>query len=260
MSPSVSGKTFAVTGGASGLGEATVRMLVAAGANVAVLDRDAEKGEQVGLECGDKAKFFALDVSSEDSCKAAVAATVEAFGALHGVVNCAGVAAATLTFSKRGVHPSDIFNTVQQINVAGTFNMCKYGAEAMSKNEPDESGLRGVLINVSSLAGLEGQKGQVAYAASKAAVNGMTLPLARDLAPFGIRAMAIAPGIMETPMMAAASENVRLGLVSGVVAPKRFGLPSEFAHLVLSIAENSYLNGEVIRFDGALRMGYASKL
>mmetsp|Transcript_14177 Transcript_14177/g.25363 ORF Transcript_14177/g.25363 Transcript_14177/m.25363 type:complete len:261 (-) Transcript_14177:58-840(-) len=255
------GKTFLVSGGASGLGEATCRALAAQGANVGILDRDEERGEQLAKELGPRAAFFNIDATDEDSIKAAVDAAKEKFGGIHGCVTCAGVGAATTTINKKGgVHDSGIFDFVMKVNVYGVFNLAKYSAKYMAENEPDQHGLRGVVVNCASVAAIDGQKGQAAYGASKGAVVSMTLPMARDLGSFGIRVNTICPGIMETPMMAAASDKVKQGLAVSVVAPKRLGLPEEFAQLACHIIDNPYLNGESIRLDGGIRMGYQSKI
>mmetsp|Transcript_17415 Transcript_17415/g.34218 ORF Transcript_17415/g.34218 Transcript_17415/m.34218 type:complete len:261 (+) Transcript_17415:118-900(+) len=255
------GKTFLVTGGASGLGEATLRRLASEGANVAILDRDEERGQAIAKELGPRCVFFKMDATNEDSIKAAVQGAAAKFGSVHGVVNCAGVGSATTTINKKGgVHDSGIFDFVLKVNLYGTFNTAKYAAAEMAKNEPDANGLRGVIINTSSVAAFDGQKGQAAYSASKGAVTGMTLPMARDLGTYGIRVVTICPGIMETPLLAAASEKVKTGLSLSVVAPKRLGKPEEFAHMCTSIIDNAYLNGECIRLDGAIRMAYSSKI
>lgn len=226
-------------------------------------DRDTTRGPQIASELGKNVAFFEMDATKEDSIKKAIEATVAKFGAntLYGAVNSAGVGAATLTVDKKQApHSSDVFDFVMKVNLYGTFNTCKYSAAIMAKNQPDEKGLRGVLINVASVAAIEGQKGQVAYAASKGAVTQMTLPMARDLGVYGIRVLTICPGIFDTPLMGAASDNVKKGLAESVVAPKRLGDPSEFGLLVTQMIENSYMNGEVIRLDGAIRMGYQSKI
>jgi len=254
------GKTYVVSGGASGLGEATCRALAAQGANVAILDRDEERGKELEQALGPRAAFFQMDATIEESIKAAVDGAKQKFGAIHGAVTCAGVGAAMTTISKKGVHDSGVFDFVMKVNVYGVFNLAKYAAKYMAENEPDQHGLRGVIVNCASVAAIDGQKGQAAYGASKGAVASMTLPMARDLGSYGIRVNTICPGIMSTPMMAAASEKVRQGLAVSVVAPKRLGLPEEFAQLTLAIIDNSYLNGETIRLDGGIRMGYASKI
>lgn len=248
------GQTFVVTGGASGLGLGTVESLIADGANCMILDRNADLGAEVVAKLGPTAAFAEVDVTNEKSCKDAIAATVAKFGRLDGVVNCAGIGSATTTLSSKGPHPLGMFDMVLKINLYGTFNLARFGAEAMSKNQPDESGLRGVIINVASVAGYEGQKGQVAYAASKAGVIGMSLPMARDLSRFGIRVMCIAPGIMGTPMMQMVSPKVKDNLMTSVVGPKRFGEMKEFASVVKCIIDTKYLNAECIRLDGGIRM------
>lgn len=258
---SYEGKTYLVTGGASGLGEAAVRRLASLGSNVAILDRDVEKGQALAKELGKNAGFFQMDATSEESIKKAVEDVQKQFGNIWGAVNSAGVGGATLTIDKTSKpHPTDTWNFVLAVNLNGTFNMCKYVAQIMSQNKPDANGLRGVLINVASVAALEGQKGQVAYAASKGAVTAMTLPMARDLGVFGIRVLTICPGIFDTPLMAMASDPVKVGLATSVITPKRLGRPHEFGLMVSQIIDNTYLNGENIRLDGGIRMGYSSKI
>jgi len=261
---SFANKTFVVTGGASGLGEATVRRLALLGANVGILDRDGERGEAIAKELGSRVAFFEMDATKEQSCKNAVQAAVTRFGNLWGAVNCAGGGGGKgplLTVDKAfNVHDSDAWDITMKLNLYGTFNVCKYAAAAMAKNTPDENGLRGCLVNCASVAAFDGQKGQVAYASAKGAVTQMTLPMARDLGVYGIRVNTIAPGIMNTPMLARATDKVKAGLALGVVAPKRLGLADEFALLATQIIDNAYLNGEVIRLDGGLRMDYTSKL
>lgn len=249
------GQTFLVTGGASGLGLGTVRKLNAEGANVMIVDRNTEAGEALVKELGPSTTAFSeVDVTNETSVKASVDATVAKFGRLDGVVSCAGVGSATTTLGKKGPHPLAMFDIVCKINLYGTFNVARFGAEAMAKNEPDASGLRGVIINVASVAAFEGQKGQLAYAASKGAVTAMNLPMARDLARFGVRVMCVAPGIMDTPMMQMVSPKVRDNLLTSVVCPKRFGQMEEFAHMVTTIIDNKYLNAQTIRLDAGIRM------
>lgn len=248
------GTTYIVTGGASGLGYATARKLINEGANVMIMDRNAELGAKVIAEFGERSAFQAVDVTDEKSCKAGVAATMEKFGNVSGVVNCAGVGSATTTLGKRGPHPLALFDMVMKINLYGTFNVARFGAEAMAKNEPDASGLRGVIINVASVAAFEGQKGQLAYAASKGAVHAMSLPMARDLARVGIRVNVIAPGIMDTPMMQMAPQKIRDNLMTSVVAPKRFGDMGEFAHMCCALIDNKYMNGQTVRLDAGIRM------
>lgn len=256
-----SGKTYLVSGGASGLGEAACRRLAAEGANVCVLDRDEERGKAIAAELGDKSEFYFIDATDEESIKKAVDAAAAKFGGIHGCIACAGIGAAQTTISKKfEAHDSKIFDFVIQVNLYGVFNLNKHCATYMAKNDPDQFGLRGVIINVASVAAQDGQKGQVSYAASKGAVTAMTLPMARDLGRHGIRVMTVLPGIMETPLMAAASDKVKEGLAISVIAPKRLGLPDEFANLCASIIDNAYLNGECIRLDGGIRMAYTSKI
>lgn len=249
------GKVFLVTGAGSGLGAATARMLAESGAKLLLIDVNREAGEAVALELGDCARFVETDVTSETSAVNAVATAISTFGAVHGLVNCAGVAPAEKVVGKQGAHRLDSFARVISINLIGTFNMLRLAAEAMLKNEPDEAGERGVIINTASIAAYEGQLGQAAYAASKGGVISLTLPVARELARSGIRCMTIAPGIMETPMLLGMPEDVQDALNKTVPFPSRMGRPAEYASLVRHIIENAYLNGEVIRLDGALRMG-----
>mmetsp|Transcript_28882 Transcript_28882/g.56699 ORF Transcript_28882/g.56699 Transcript_28882/m.56699 type:complete len:255 (-) Transcript_28882:52-816(-) len=247
------GSAFIVTGGCSGLGYATTVRLADEGANVLVFDRNDDAGAELCAKYP-TVKFQNVDVTSEDAIKAGVAKCVELFGRLDGLVNCAGVGSAMTTLSKKGVYPSRNFDMVLKINLYGSFNCAKYAAEAMSKNEGDAGGMKGVIINVASVAAFEGQKGQVAYAASKGAVTAMSLPMARDLARFGIRVMCVAPGIMNTPMMQMTPKKVQDNLLTSVVAPKRFGQMEEFAHLVTTIIDNQYLNAQTIRLDAGIRM------
>eukprot|EP00928_Gymnodinium_smaydae_P098652 TRINITY_DN921_c0_g1_i1.p1 TRINITY_DN921_c0_g1~~TRINITY_DN921_c0_g1_i1.p1 ORF type:complete len:257 (-),score=63.51 TRINITY_DN921_c0_g1_i1:197-967(-) len=248
-----SGKTYFITGGASGLGLAVVQRLHREGANVAIVDRDT-KGADIAKEFGSRALFCQTDIMDEASVASAVEKTVQAFGGLHGCVNCAGTGMAMTTIGKDlKPHKANVFDMIMKLNTYGTFYGSAHCASAMAKCEPAADGSRGVIVNVASVAGIEGQKGQLVYSASKGAVIGMTLPMARDLARYGIRVMTIAPGIMDTPLMQAASPKVKEGLLSQVVAPKRFGHSDEFAQLVTSIIDNGYLNGEVIRMDGGIR-------
>jgi NAD(P)-dependent dehydrogenase (short-subunit alcohol dehydrogenase family) len=242
---------FIITGGASGLGAATARMLTAAGAKVVLADVQAEAGAALAAEL--QGRFVQCDVTSEADGQAVVAAAT-GLGTLRGLINCAGVAPAIKTLGKDGPHPLAQFQRVVNINLVGTFNMARLAAEAMSKNEPNEQGERGVIINTASVAAFDGQMGQCAYGASKAAVAGMTLPMARDLARNGIRVMAIAPGIFETPMLLGMPEEVQQALGKMVPFPSRLGKPAEYAQLVRAIVENVMLNGETIRLDGAIRM------
>ena len=245
---------FVVTGGGSGLGAATARMLVEAGARVVLADVNREAGEALATELGAGAGFVATDVTDADSARAAIDAAGARFGRLTGLVNCAGVAPAEKVVGREGAHALDSFARTVNINLVGTFNMLRLAAEVMSKSEPDAGGERGVIINTASVAAFDGQIGQAGYASSKAGVVGLTLPVARELSRFGIRVMAIAPGIMETPMLMGMPQEVQDALGKMVPFPSRLGRPAEFAGLVRHIIENAYLNGEVIRLDGAIRM------
>lgn len=241
-----------ITGGASGLGEATARHFASQGAQVTILDRDAVRGAQVAEEIGG---FFAeTDVTEEASVAAAIALAAEKMGRITACVNCAGIAIGMKTVGKDGPHPLDAFKRTIDINLVGTFNVSRLAAEEMAKNSPEDDGARGVIINTASIAAFDGQKGQAAYAASKGGVAGMTLPMARDLASLGIRVMAIAPGIFMTPMLAGLPEEVQQQLAADVPNPARLGDPAEYGRLAGFITEMGYLNGEVIRIDGALRM------
>ena len=248
-------KVFLVTGAGSGLGAATARNLAEGGAKVVLLDLNREAGEKVAAELGANARFVETDVASEASAVNAVQAAISAFGAIHGLVNCAGVAPAEKVVGKEGPHKLESFTRTININLIGTFNMLRLAAEAMLKNAPDEGGERGVIVNTASVAAFEGQLGQAAYAASKGAIVALTLPVAREFARSGIRCLTIAPGIMETPMLLGMPAEVQESLNKMVPFPTRMGKPAEYAALVRHIAENSYLNGEVIRLDGAIRMG-----
>jgi NAD(P)-dependent dehydrogenase (short-subunit alcohol dehydrogenase family) len=250
----ISGKAFVVSGGASGLGEATVRLLAHSGGKIIVADMNGEAGNRVAGEIGANAKFVQTDVTNEDQVQAAIDAAVSTFGGLHGAISCAGVGMAMRIVSKMGPHPLDVFKTVIDINLIGTFNVMRFAANVMSKNDPNEGGERGVLINTASVAAYDGQIGQIAYAASKAAIVGMTLPAARDLAKLGIRCVTVAPGLFDTPLMAMLPEEARKSLGESVPFPNRLGQPTEFALLVKQIIELPMLNGETIRLDGALRM------
>jgi NAD(P)-dependent dehydrogenase (short-subunit alcohol dehydrogenase family) len=243
-----------VTGGASGLGEATVRTFVAAGGKAVILDRPGSPGEDVARSLGGAALFTPADVTSEDEVKTAVARAVERFGTVHVAVNCAGVGAAMRTVSKQGPMPLEIFARVIAINLTGTFNVIRLAAAQMAKNTPNADGERGVVINTASAAAFDGQIGQAAYSASKGGVVGMTLPIARDLASLGIRVVTIAPGTFDTPMLAMLPEEQRQALAAQIPFPSRLGRPIEFAALARHIVENPVLNGETIRLDGALRM------
>ena len=245
---------FVVTGGGSGLGAATARMLVEAGAKVVLADVNREAGEALAAELGSAAAFALTDVTDADSGKAAIDLAVSRFGRLTGLVSCAGVAPAEKVVGRDAPHKLDSFARTVSINLIGTFNMLRLAADVMSKAEPDAGGERGVIINTASVAAFDGQIGQAGYASSKAGVVGLTLPVARELSRFGIRVMAVAPGIMETPMLMGMPQEVQDALGKMVPFPSRLGKPAEFAGLVRHIIENPYLNGEVIRLDGAIRM------
>jgi 3-hydroxyacyl-CoA dehydrogenase / 3-hydroxy-2-methylbutyryl-CoA dehydrogenase len=250
----IEGTSALVAGGASGLGEATVRALAAAGAKVTIADLNAEKGEALAGELGGAVSFVQADVTDAGAVAAAVERAAEADGGLRISVCCAGVGWAERVAHKGGPHNLEMFTKVIQINLIGTFNVLSQAAAAMSGNEPDEEGERGVCVNTASIAAYDGQIGQIAYSASKGGVVGMTLPAARDLSSRGIRVMTIAPGLMDTPMLAALPEEHRQALGAGIPFPSRLGRPAEYAHLVTEIAANTMLNGETIRLDGALRM------
>ena len=251
----IAGKVFLVTGAGSGLGAATARTLAAAGAKVVLAYVNREAGAGLAAELGAGACFVATDVADEASAVNAVNTANSVFGGLHGLVNCAGVAPAEKVVGRDGAHKLETFARTININLVGTFNMIRLAAEAMMKGEPDAGGERGVIVNTASVAAFEGQLGQAAYAASKGGIVALTLPVARELARSGIRCVTIAPGIMETPMLLGMAPEVQESLGRMVPFPSRMGRPVEFAALVRHIAENSYLNGEVIRLDGAIRMG-----
>ncbi len=248
-------QTFLITGAASGLGAATARRLISGGANAVLLDRHAEGVQQAASGFGPQAAFLAGDVTSENDVAAAVQLACERFGGLSGAVNCAGIALGSRVLSKAGPHPLAEFIRVLNVNLVGTFNVIRLAAAAMAEMPPGEDGERGVIVNTASCAAFDGQIGQAAYSASKAGVAGMTLPIARELAKFGIRVVTIAPGVFETPMMAGMTEELRQSLSSQVPFPPRLGHPDEYAALVAHIMENRMLNGTVVRLDGALRMG-----
>jgi NAD(P)-dependent dehydrogenase (short-subunit alcohol dehydrogenase family) len=250
----IGGCVFLVTGGASGLGGATARMLAAGGGKVLIADLKEAEGNALAKELGPAAKFVRTDVTDEASAQAATAAAVGAFGGVHGLINCAGVVHGEKVLGKEGPHRLASFARVVNINLIGTFNMVRLVAETMAKNVPNSEGERGVIVNTASVAAFDGQMGQAAYAASKAAVAGMTLPLARDLSRNGIRVMTVAPGIFETPMAEQIPPDIAEALAKSVPFPPRLGRPAEFAALVRAILENVMLNGEVIRLDGAIRM------
>ena len=247
----IAGKVFIVTGGASGLGEGTARMLASKGGTVVIADMQADKGLAVATEIG--GAFVKCDVSNEVDAQAAVAKAVS-LGKLMGLVNCAGIAPAEKTVGKSGAHPLTVFSKCIQVNLIGSFNMIRLCADAMSQNTPEPTGERGVLISTASVAAYDGQIGQAAYSASKGGIVGMTLPIARDLARNGIRNMTIAPGIFGTPMMFSFPQSVQDALAASVPFPSRLGTPQDYAKLAMHIFENDMLNGEVIRLDGAIRL------
>jgi NAD(P)-dependent dehydrogenase (short-subunit alcohol dehydrogenase family) len=245
---------FLVTGGASGLGGATARMLVTGGGKVVIADLKEAEGNALAAELGDRAKFVRTDVTDEASAKAAVAGALDRFGTLHGIVNCAGIVHGEKVIGKEGPHALASFVRTININLIGSFNITRLAAEAMSRNAPNAGGERGIIVFTASVAAFDGQIGQPAYSASKAGVVGMTLPIARELARYGIRVMTIAPGIFETPMVGQIPPDIAESLGKMVPFPPRLGRPDEFASLVGEIIRNEMLNGEVIRLDGAIRM------
>lgn len=250
------GATFLITGGGSGLGAACARTFVAAGANVILADVNREAGEQLAKELGDHARFAQTDVTDEASVAAAITLAKETFGGLQGAINCAGIGIADKVVGKMGPHALDVFAKVIQINLIGTFNVIRLAATAISTGElqPNTTGERGVIINTASVAAFDGQIGQAAYSASKGGVVGLTLPVARELARYGIRVATIAPGIFDTPMLAGLPEAARESLGQQVPYPPRLGRPDEYAALARHIVENEMINGETIRLDGAIRM------
>ncbi len=247
----IKGKVFIVTGGASGLGEGTARMLAGQGGTVVIADLQEDKGRALATELG--GAFVKCDVSNEEDGKAVVAKATS-LGKLMGLVNCAGIATAAKTVGKDGAHPLSLYTKTIMVNLVGSFNMIRLAAEAMSRNEPEATGERGVLISTASVAAYDGQIGQAAYSASKGGIVGMTLPIARDLARNGIRNMTIAPGIFGTPMLFGMPQEVQDALAAGVPFPSRLGTPQDYARLARHIIENDMLNGEVIRLDGAIRL------
>jgi NAD(P)-dependent dehydrogenase (short-subunit alcohol dehydrogenase family) len=250
----IQGAGAVVTGGASGLGAATARELVSAGGKVALLDLATSAGKQMAEELGESAIFCPCDVTQPDQVEEAIDRAAETFGGLQLDVNCAGIGWAQRTITREGPHAIEAFERVLRVNLMGTFNAIRLAADRMSKNDPDEDGERGVIVNTSSVAAFEGQIGQAAYSASKGGIVGMTLPIARDLSGVGIRVVTIAPGLFDTPLLAGLPEPARQALSANVPFPKRLGRPEEFAHLARSIIENSMLNGLTIRLDGAIRM------
>ena len=250
----ISGHTFIVTGGASGLGRAAAEAILGAGGNGVLLDVNADTGRAAEQALGTQARFAQADVTSEEQVKAAVDLAVSAFGSLYGVVNAAGIGPAAKVLGKNGPHPLDLFEKTIRVNLVGTFNVIRLAAAQMAQNPPLETGERGVIINTASIAAFDGQIGQPAYAASKGGIVGLTLPVAREFAAIGIRCVTIAPGIFDTPLLAALPEAARVSLGQQVPFPSRLGRPAEYAALARHIIENEMLNGEVIRIDGALRM------
>jgi NAD(P)-dependent dehydrogenase (short-subunit alcohol dehydrogenase family) len=250
----IKGNTFLVAGGSSGLGEACVRRLVEKGANVVIADINNEAGEDMAEELGANAVFVYTDVTAEENVRGTVGTAVETFGGLHGTINCAGIAIAMKVLSSRGIHELDAFTTVIKVNLIGTFNVTRLAADVMAQSEPNKAGERGVIINTASVAAYEGQIGQAAYSASKGGVVAMTMPIARELARYGIRVVTIAPGLFDTPMLAGLPEKARQSLAEQVPFPSRLGRPDEYAKLAQHVIKNEMLNGEVIRLDGAIRM------
>ncbi len=252
----IAGKVAIVTGGASGLGEGTVRAYVAKGAKVAIFDMNEQRGAQLVDELGaDNVAFFNVNVADEAGVSDAISQVMDKFGALHICNNFAGIGPACKTLSKKGPHPMDSYRNVIEVNLIGTFNVSRLASEQMAKNEPfNEHGGRGVIINTASVAAYEGQIGQVAYSATKGGVVGMTLPMARDLATYGVRVNTIVPGLIHTPLFDTLDPKVYQSLEASVVYPQRLGRPEEIAHLSVMMVENEYVNGECIRLDGAIRM------
>jgi 3-hydroxyacyl-CoA dehydrogenase/3-hydroxy-2-methylbutyryl-CoA dehydrogenase len=251
----IKNKVAIITGGASGLGEATARRFVSQGAKVAIFDMNQQRGQELVEELGSALLFQSVNVTDEDSVQAGIDATVAAFGAIHICCNFAGVADAAKTVGKDGPFPLALFSKVININLIGSFNVLRLAAEVMSKQAPlNDEGNRGVIINTASVAAFEGQVGQAAYSASKGGIVGMTLPISRDLAGFGIRVNTIAPGLIHTPMFDSFAPAVVESLSANVPYPKRLGRPDEIAHLAQFIVENDYMNGETVRMDGAIRM------
>lgn len=248
----IENKTFIITGGASGLGFATTQMIVENGGNAVILDINEEAGKSAE---SDKILFVKTDVANEEQVQNAIDLAVQTFGGLHGVANCAGVGPAQRVVGKNGPHSLDFFTKVININLVGTFNVIRLATNVMQNNEPNQDGERGIIINTASVAAFDGQIGQAAYSASKGGIVAMTLPIARELARMGIRVMTIAPGIFETPLLASLPQDAQDSLGKQVPFPPRLGRPSEYASLVKHIVENQMLNGEVIRLDGAIRMG-----
>ena len=247
-------RAFLVTGGGSGLGEATCRALVEAGGRVVIADIDDSSGSRVAESLGENARFIQTDIAQEEPVAVAVETAREAFGPLCGAICCAGIGPPARILGKEGPHGLELFDRVIGVNLVGTFNVMRLVAHSMAGNEKNEEGERGIIINTASIAAFEGQIGQAAYAASKGGVVALTLPAARELAHFGIRVVTLAPGIFDTPLLAGLPEKARLSLGEQVPFPSRLGRPGEFADLVLHVIGNSMINGEVVRLDGALRM------
>jgi NAD(P)-dependent dehydrogenase (short-subunit alcohol dehydrogenase family) len=250
----INSKTFLISGGGSGLGAATARLLAEHGANLVIADINAEAGEAVAAELGRQARFVTVDVTDEAAVQGGVQAALDGFGSLAGAINCAGIAIGERVVGKNGPHDLNRFSKVLQVNLIGAFNVIRLAAAAMLQNEPAAGGERGVIVNTASVAAFDGQIGQAAYSASKGGIVSMTLPIARELAQHGIRVMTIAPGIFDTPLLAGLPEAARKSLGQQVPFPPRLGQPAEYAALVKHIIENEMLNGEVIRLDGAIRM------
>jgi NAD(P)-dependent dehydrogenase (short-subunit alcohol dehydrogenase family) len=250
----IQGCVFLITGGASGLGAATARYLAQRGARVVLADLNTTAGVALARELGGETVFIETDITRETSAQAAFDVVESKFGRLDGLINCAGIVHGEKVIGKDGVHSLDAFRRVIEVNLIGTFNMIRFAAQLMAANEPNPSGERGVIINTASVAAFEGQLGQSAYSASKGGIVALTLPIARELSRSGVRVMTVAPGIMETPMLLGMSVEVQEALGKMVPFPSRLGKPEEFAALVAHIVENPYLNGEVIRLDGAIRM------
>lgn len=251
----IQGKTALITGAASGLGEATARLLHARGANVVLVDLPTSQGGALADQLGDEADFVAADVRSEPEVAGAVGTAVDRFGGLHVCVNCAGIGPPQRIVSRNGAHDLGLFRQVVEVNLIGSFNVLRLAAEQMAGQEPDATGDRGVIVNTASIAAFDGQIGQAAYSASKAGIVGMTLPIARDLARHAIRIITIAPGVFNTPMVQQLPQEAIDGLEAGIPFPHRLGEPDEYARTVAHAVENTYLNGETVRLDGALRMG-----
>jgi len=243
-----------ITGGASGLGEANARAIVRGGGHAIIMDLNVERGEALAAELGANARFLKTDVTSEQDVASAIALAKDVFGGVHAAINCAGVGTIGKIYGRRGPISLDLFTKTVMVNLVGTANVARLAAEAMAENEPNGEGERGVIIMTASVAAYDGQIGQVAYAASKSGIVGMTLPMARDLCRLGIRVMTIAPGTFDTPMLASLPEKARVSLGEQVPFPSRLGRPAEMAQLSIQIIENTMLNGETIRLDGAIRM------